>query len=63
MDEDRMSETEEDVSEEEKDLFDSVCSICDNGGDLLWYAIFLRFEPYSFCMIFLLYLRTSITSP
>jgi hypothetical protein len=22
--------------EEEEDLFDSICSICDNGGDLLW---------------------------
>lgn len=22
--------------EEDEDLFDSICAICDNGGDLLW---------------------------
>lgn len=34
-----MDEIEEDDgSDEEVDLFDSVCAICDNGGDLLWYA-------------------------
>lgn len=32
--------TEGDESgEEDNDLFDSVCSICDNGGELLWYTI------------------------
>ena len=54
MNEDRMSETELDDSDEEEDLFDSVCSICDNGGDLLWYALFIRVEltfliGYFFC--------------
>jgi hypothetical protein len=30
--------TKGDESEDDDaDLFDSVCSICDNGGDLLWY--------------------------
>jgi hypothetical protein len=24
--------------EEDEDLFDSICAICDNGGDLLWYV-------------------------
>lgn len=27
----------EEESDEEDELFDSVCSICDNGGELLWY--------------------------
>lgn len=37
-DEVEMGDTKGDESEEEDaDLFDSVCSICDNGGDLLWY--------------------------
>lgn len=27
----------EDESKEEDELFDSVCSFCDNGGELLWY--------------------------
>ncbi|KAL6311060.1 hypothetical protein AAG906_011902 [Vitis piasezkii] len=36
MDEDGISETGEVGSDEEEDLFDSVCSMCDNGGDLLW---------------------------
>lgn len=35
MDEDGISETGEVGSDEEEDLFDSVCSMCDNGGDLL----------------------------
>jgi hypothetical protein len=24
--------------EEDEGLFDSICAICDNGGDLLWYV-------------------------
>ncbi|XP_028065711.1 protein ENHANCED DOWNY MILDEW 2-like isoform X3 [Camellia sinensis] len=36
VDDDMIDEFEEDDgSDEEEDLFDSVCSICDNGGDLL----------------------------
>lgn len=31
---------ESDGSDEEDDLFDSVCAICDNGGDILWYVFF-----------------------
>lgn len=27
-------------SDEEEELFDSVCAICDNGGELMWYQIF-----------------------
>lgn len=27
---------DEDEDDQESDLFDSVCSICDNGGELLW---------------------------
>ncbi|KAL9441710.1 hypothetical protein AB3S75_020248 [Citrus x aurantiifolia] len=35
MEEDMVHDTEEDESNEEDELFDSVCSFCDNGGDLL----------------------------
>lgn len=30
------NEADEEEEEEEEDLFDSVCAICDNGGELLW---------------------------
>lgn len=38
--EDDMMEVGEDDpdAEEDDDVFDSVCAICDNGGELLWYA-------------------------
>ena len=39
---DMIDEDEEFESDEEEDLFDSVCSICDNGGELLWYAYFYQ---------------------
>uniref|UniRef100_A0A5B7BGT9 Zinc finger PHD-type domain-containing protein n=1 Tax=Davidia involucrata TaxID=16924 RepID=A0A5B7BGT9_DAVIN len=35
VDDDMIDEAEEDGSDEEDELFDSVCSICDNGGELL----------------------------
>lgn len=35
-----VDEAEEDGSDEEGELFDSVCAICDNGGELLWYVFF-----------------------
>lgn len=38
-DNDIIEETDED-SKVEDDLFDSVCAICDNGGDLLMYEFF-----------------------
>lgn len=41
MEEDMVHDTEEDESNEEDELFDSVCSFCDNGGDLLWYEFLL----------------------
>lgn len=31
----------EDESNDDDDLFDSVCAFCDNGGELLWYAFVL----------------------
>ena len=31
--EDADNESDE---EEDEDLFDSMCAICDNGGDILW---------------------------
>ncbi|XAR56751.1 Histone-lysine N-methyltransferase [Bertholletia excelsa] len=35
VDDDGTNEAEGDESDEEDDLFDSVCAICDNGGELL----------------------------
>ena len=35
-DEDLGEDGLDDSEEEEDDLFDSVCAICDNGGELLW---------------------------
>ncbi|KAA8523606.1 hypothetical protein F0562_010029 [Nyssa sinensis] len=35
VDDDMIVEAEEDESDEESDLFDHVCSICDNGGSVL----------------------------
>jgi len=42
IDNDLIDEIGED-SDGEDGLFDSVCAICDNGGELLWYFFF------SFC--------------
>lgn len=42
-DSDMVDEAEEDGSDEEGELFDSVCAICDNGGELLWYVFLLLF--------------------
>lgn len=40
IDNDAIDETvAEEESDEEDELFDSVCSFCDNGGELLWYEI------------------------
>ena len=33
--EDANNESDE---EEDEDLFDSICAICDNGGDILWWV-------------------------
>ncbi|KAL6999191.1 hypothetical protein U1Q18_000351 [Sarracenia purpurea var. burkii] len=48
VDDDMIDAIEEDDVSDEDDLFDSVCAICDNGGDLLWYAYFLLL---SFCLL------------
>lgn len=39
-DNDLIDEIDED-SDGEDGLFDSVCAICDNGGELLWYVFSL----------------------
>ena len=44
--EDDVIDEIEDDDDEQDDLFDSVCAICDNGGDILWYA-FLFFFPWA----------------
>lgn len=39
VEDDVMEVVEDDPdAEEDDDVFDSVCAICDNGGELLWYA-------------------------
>lgn len=53
---DAIDETEEDGSDEENELFDSVCAICDNGGELLWYLfiylfLFLRVKTLNVLII------------
>lgn len=30
---------DDDESNEDDNLFDSVCAFCDNGGQLLWYVL------------------------
>ena len=35
---DNFEDLEEDESNDEDELFDSVCAFCDNGGNLLWYV-------------------------
>lgn len=44
MDEE-IEDVDADESDEEPDSFDSVCAICDNGGELLWY-LFLTLCVY-----------------
>lgn len=40
IDNDEIDETAADEESDEEDaLFDSVCSICDNGGNILWYSL------------------------
>jgi len=41
-------------SDGEDGLFDSVCAICDNGGELLWYDFFFLLGLFEFSMISLL---------
>lgn len=56
---DEVRDTKGNESEEEDaDLFDSVCSICDNGGDLLWYI----FLPSNLSWLLTLYLLHLIDS-
>lgn len=47
-----MEDDSGDESDEDSDLFDSVCAICDNGGDLLWYAFFIpHFSSFIFVLV------------
>lgn len=39
-----ISNEEDDTNvddDDDADLFDSVCAICDNGGDIMWYVVIL----------------------
>lgn len=47
--EDVMTDPKEE-SDEDEDLFDSVCAFCDNGGELLWYDCFLL-HFYNSCLL------------
>ncbi|KAG6793586.1 hypothetical protein POTOM_002801 [Populus tomentosa] len=38
VEDDNFEDLEEDESNDEDELFDSVCAFCDNGGNLLWYV-------------------------
>ncbi|KAK6919265.1 hypothetical protein RJ641_015169, partial [Dillenia turbinata] len=53
VDYDKHTYGDVETDETHEELFDTVCSICDNGGDLLWYA--LCFPSY-INLIFLVYL-------
>lgn len=44
VDDDIIDETEEAESDDEEQG-DKVCAICDNGGDILWYANHLFHLP------------------
>lgn len=48
-----VEDVEFDDSDEESDLFDSVCAICDNGGELLWY-VGNHYFSYYFLILFIL---------
>jgi hypothetical protein len=38
---DDEEEDDEVFGEEDNELYDYVCAICDNGGEILWYALIL----------------------
>lgn len=45
---------EDSESDEEDDNFDSVCAICDNGGNLTWYYLLLHvfvFLRKNYCLL------------
>lgn len=45
-----------DESDGEDELFDSVCAICDNGGDLVWYGFFfLLWVDLIHCLYYILF--------
>lgn len=62
MDEE-IEDVDADESDEEPDSFDSVCAICDNGGELLWYLFLtlcvciISFDPSSIILIVCLVLK------
>lgn len=39
-----------DDSSDNDDLFDTCCSLCDNGGDILWYLLLLLTPTFYFYM-------------
>lgn len=46
-DDDANFDDHDDLSDEDKDkLFDNVCALCDDGGELLAYASFLLFLTF-----------------
>lgn len=51
-DDDIVDYAGEDESKEDDELFDTVCTFCDNGGDLLWYALAVQFSYILMLLIF-----------
>lgn len=40
VDMDDIDEDDGECFDEDDELYDPVCAICDNGGEILWYAIY-----------------------
>ena len=49
-------------SDEEDELFDSVCAFCDNGGNLVWYEIFFLLVDLISSNISVLYIYVIVDS-
>lgn len=52
-----MDDVHDNVEDEENDedgddLFDSVCAICDNGSELLWYIFLVSYRSFFSFWIF-----------
>lgn len=50
-DENDSSGVDDDRDGSSDTLFDRVCALCDDGGDILWYAHIFYLDAVSRCMI------------
>lgn len=39
---DNVDEDDGECFDEDDELYDHVCTICDNGGEILWYAVYFK---------------------